>query len=94
MTLKPNTTYRVVTDFKTWVKEGHEPGGISTVVEFSAGEKFRTLGPETKRPGNWIEAQSLQTMRFEPPYGGRPFTRRGIALISDGNAENVEELRA
>jgi hypothetical protein len=89
MKLKPNTVYRVVNEFKTWVKEGHEPGGMSTVVTFSPGEKFRTTA--ATRPGNWIEAQSLSMMRFEPPYGGPSFTWRGMALISDMNVEDVVE---
>jgi len=89
MKLKPNTVYRVTEEFKTFVKEGHEPGGISTVVTFSPGEKFKTT--DQTRPGNWIEAQSLSTMRFEPPYGGKSFTWRGMALISDGNAKDVIE---
>lgn len=75
-------TYRVTTEgFKTWAKEGHEPGGVSQVAALSEGNTFTVL---SKRPrgGGWYEAQVNRTERYEPQYGGPSFSWRGVILVS------------
>ncbi len=75
-------TYRVATEgWRTWAKEGHEPGGVSKVAILSKGNTFTVL---SKRPrgGGWYEAQVNRTETYEPQYGGPSFSWKGIVLVT------------
>jgi hypothetical protein len=85
-------TYRLTEDFCTFVKEGHEPGGISRALTLSEGNSFTVLKARENGHG-WYEAQVHLTERYEPQYGGATIRWRGIILVNAASADKFEAKR-
>lgn len=81
-------SFKLVEDFTTFVKEGHEVGGFSKATTISGGNSFTIVG---ERPHNWFEGQIKLTERYEPPYGGQIVRWRGIILV---HADQIAKFKA